>query len=252
MKPGRRPDLPPAPENLTWFDRARLLADRAAAIKVLERHSFALRDLLWTGLATAGIAGGWLMALAVIGWYLSLNEPEGMELGVAVALMVALLLAEAAAVLVFVRVTRRGRVAQRLLEEWTALDRQPTARSLPSQILPGPPAASTWDLMRAGQPWQETVPVNGRRYLVFMSAGAMTWMLASIAPLMFGTVMMLATFTGDVSTTARVGAVGGGAVLATVGLWVMGKGWRHYAWALKEARIRVLEEKTWPVASARR
>ncbi len=47
------------------------------------------------------------------------------------------------------------------------------------------------------------------------------------------------------------GRGGAGGVLVVAGLWAIGKGVRHYMWALREARARVSEEKAWPVTPAR-
>jgi hypothetical protein len=154
-----------------------------------------------------------------------------------------------------VRVVRRGRAAQRLLEAWSELDRLPPARSLPPGNIPQP-LVSTWDLMRSGQPWKDTVPLDGRRYLVFLSGKTLVWMMAPVAPLLAGAVLVLVALTGDLGqgdggVCPQVGAAGAGAVIAAVGFWGVGRGARHYAWALREARARVSEEKTWPAVPAR-
>lgn len=255
MNPGNLPGLPPDPRTLSWYDRAALLTARAAAMDVLARRSMALRDMLWTLLAAAVIAGSWLVAWIGLGWYLGLDDPEGAELLVTMVLVAVSLLAVGAASMAFVRVVRRGRAAQRLLESWTALDRLPPGRSLPPGNIPQP-LASTWDLMRGGQPWKDTVPLDGRRYLVFLSGKSLVWMMVPVAPLLIGAVLVLLAVTGDLGqgdsgAYAQAGMAGAGAVITAVGLWGVGKGLRHYAWALREARVRVSEEKTWPVVPAR-
>ncbi|MFE0799032.1 hypothetical protein [Streptomyces sp. NPDC058812] len=255
MNPGNPPDLPPDPRTLSWYDRAALLTARAAATDVLDRRGMALRNMLWAWLATALIAGGWLVAWVGLGWYLGLDGPEDAELLVAVVLVVVSLLAAGAGAAGLVRVVRRGRIEQRLLEAWSALDRLPPARSLPPGNIPQP-LASTWDLMRAGQPWKDTVPLDGRRYLVFLSGKSLVWMMAPVVPFLIGAVLVLVALTGDLgqgdgAACVQVGVAGAGVVIAAVGLWGVGKGVRHYAWALREARARVSEEKTWPVVPAR-
>ncbi|MGW3522951.1 hypothetical protein [Streptomyces olivaceus] len=254
MNAGNPPDLPPDPRTLSWYDRAGLLSSVAAATDVLARRSMALRNMLWAGLATAVVAGGWLVAWAGLGWYLDLDNPQGGDLLVVVLLMAVSFLAAAVAAAVFVRVVKRGSAAQRLLEAWTRLDRLAPARSLP----PGnvqQPLASTWDLMRAGQPWKNTVPLDGRRYLVFLSGKSLMWMMAPVAPLMMGVVLVLVALTKDLDRKdggfcLQIGVAGGGSAFAALGLWGVGKGLRHYAWALGEARARVSEEKSWPSAPA--
>ncbi|WP_267714810.1 hypothetical protein [Streptomyces sp. CoH17] len=254
MKPGNTLEIPPDPQGLTWSDRAQLLSDRAAAVDFLVRRSVALRDMLWTGLATAVIAGACLMTSAAVGWYRGLGDPQGADLVVAVAVGLVLLPAAGAAAVAFVRVVRRGRAAQKLLEAWTALDRQPSARSLPAGDIPQP-LASTWDLMRSGRPWKETVPLDGRRYLLFLAGTSLAWVVVPVAPVMIGAVVVLAAPAGDFSDGngpyVQLGVVGAGGVLVVAGLWAIGKGVRHYMWALREARARVSEEKAWPVTPAR-
>ncbi|MEG3629606.1 hypothetical protein [Streptomyces poriticola] len=254
MKPGNTLSLPPDPQTLTWFDRAKLLTDRAAAVAILSRRSVAMRDMLWTGLATVVIAGGWLVVSAGIGWYRGLDDPGGADLVVTVMLAVISLLVMGVAAVAFVRMVRRGRAAQELLEAWTALDRQPASRSLPPGNIPQP-LASTWDLMRAGQPWKESVPLDGRRYLVFLSGKSLAWMMVPVVPLRTGAVVALAALMGDVGQEdsgiyLQLGGVGAGTVIVAASVWAIGKGLRHYVWALGEARARVSEEKTWPVMPA--
>ncbi|WP_121748533.1 hypothetical protein [Streptomyces sp. E2N166] len=255
MNPGNPPDLPPDPRTLSWYDRAALLTARAAATDVLAPRSMALRNMLWAWLATAVIAGGWLLAWVGLGWYLDLDDPEGADLFVTALLVVVSLLAVGVAAVAFGRVVRRGRAAHRLLEAWTALDRLPPARALPPGNIPQP-LASTWDLMRAGQPWKNTVPLDGRRYLVFLSGKSLMWMMAPVAPLLAGTVLVLVALAGDLGQKdggayTQVAVAGAGAAIAAVGLWGVGKGLRHYTWALREARARISEEKTWPVLTTR-
>ncbi|MER6322630.1 hypothetical protein [Streptomyces coelicoflavus] len=250
MSPGNPPDLPPDPRTLVWYDRAALLTARSAATDVLAPRSMALRNLLWSWLATAVVAGGWCFAWVGLGWYLDLDDPEGADLLVTVVLVVVSLLVAGVAAAAFRRVVRRGRAAHRLLEAWTALDRLPPARALPPGNIPQP-LASTWDLMRAGQPWKNTVPLDGRRYLAFLSGKSLMWMMAPVAPLLAGGILVLVALTGDLGqenggTCAQVAVAGAGFAIAAVGLWGMAKGLRHYTWALREARARVSEEKTWP------
>ncbi|MEV8122602.1 hypothetical protein AB0P07_00535 [Streptomyces sp. NPDC085944] len=254
MSPGNPHDLPPDPRTLAWYDRAALLTARSAAADVLAPRSMALRNMLWSWLATAVVAGGWCCAWVGFGWYLDLDDPEGADLFVAGVFVIVSLLAAAAAAAVFRRVVRRGRAAHRLLEAWTVLDRLPPARALPPGNIP-PPLATTWDLMRAGQPWKHTVPLDGRRYLVFLSGKALMWMMAPVAPLMAGVLLVLVALTGlgqeNGDAYTQVAVTGAGAAIAAVGLWGVGKGLRHYTWALREARARVSEEKTWPVPTSR-
>ncbi|MFG2678214.1 hypothetical protein [Streptomyces sp. NPDC048392] len=255
MNPGTLQNLPPDPRTLIWHDRAALLTARSAATDVLSRRSMALRNMLWAWLATMVIAGGWLFAWLGLGRYFDLDDPEGADLLVTAVLVVVPLLAAGVATAGFGRVVRRGRVAHRLLEGWTALDRLPPARALPPGDVPQP-LASTWDLMRAGRPWKNTVPLDGRRYLVFLSGKSLTWMTASVAPLLAGTVLVLVALLGDLGQKdggayTQVAVAGAGATIAAVGLWGMGKGLRHYTWALREARARIAEEKTWPVVTTR-
>ncbi|EHN76459.1 hypothetical protein SMCF_4030 [Streptomyces coelicoflavus ZG0656] len=250
MSPGNPPDLPPDPRTLVWYDRAALLTARSAATDVLAPRSMALRNLLWSWLATAVVAGGWCFAWVGLGWYLDLDDPEDADLLVTVVLVVVSLLVAGVAAAAFRRVVRRGRAAHRLLEAWTALDRLPPARALPPGNIPQP-LASTWDLMRAGQPWKNTVPLDGRRYLAFLSGKSLMWMMAPVAPLLAGGILVLVALTGDLGqenggTCAQVAVAGAGIAIAAVGLWGMAKGLRHYTWALREARARVSEEKTWP------
>lgn len=250
MSPGNPPDLPPDPRTLVWYDRAALLTARSAATDVLAPRSMALRNLLWSWLATAVVGGGWCFAWVGLGWYLDLDDPQGADLLVTVVLVVVSLLVAGVAAAAFRRVVRRGRAAHRLLEAWTALDRLPPARALPPGNIPQP-LASTWDLMRAGQPWKNTVPLDGRRYLAFLSGKSLMWMMAPVAPLLAGGILVLVALTGDLGqenggTCAQVAVAGAGIAIAAVGLWGMAKGLRHYTWALREARARVSEEKTWP------
>ncbi|MEU7207336.1 hypothetical protein AB0B06_02935 [Streptomyces sp. NPDC044989] len=252
---GNPHDLPPDPGTLSWYDRAALLTARGAATDVLAPRSMALRNLLWSWLAALAAAAGWYFAWVGLGWYLGLDDPENADLFVASALMIVALLAAAAAAMVFRRVVRRGRATHRLLEAWTALDRRPPARALPPGNIPQP-LATTWDLMRAGQPWKHTVPLDGRRYLVFLSGKALMWMMAPVAPLMAGIVLVLVALAGDLGqddggACAKVAVAGAGAAIAAVGLWGVCKGLRHYTWALREARARISEEKTWPVLPTR-
>ncbi|MFJ6069872.1 hypothetical protein ACIQFU_03350 [Streptomyces sp. NPDC093065] len=250
MNPETWPGLPPDPRALSWYDRAALLTARAAALEVLAPRSMALRNMLWTWPATAVVAGGWCLAWVGLGGYLDLDDPGEADLFVAAALAIVSLLAAATAAVAFGRVARRGRSTQRLLEAWTALDRLPPARALPPGAIPQS-LATTWDLMRAGQPWKHTVPVDGRRYLVFLSGKSLLWMTVPVAPLMAGIVLALVALTGDLGQEngvayAQVAVAGAGAAIAALGLWGVGKGLRHYTWALREARARISEERTWP------
>ncbi|MGW0730933.1 hypothetical protein [Streptomyces sp. NPDC002851] len=268
MRTGNKGTLPPDPQTVGWADRAGLLTSRAAAVEVLSGRAMALRDMLWVLLATAVVAAGWGVSSATVGWYLDLDDRGGAALLVVFMVVTVSVLAMGLGLVVCVLVARRGRAAQRLLEAWTALDRQPLARSLPPGNIPQP-LASTWDLMRAGQPWQEnTGPLGGpglyggRRYLVFLSGKSLAWMIVPLVPLMFGVVMALAALTRDagqegngpvvqVAQMAQVAMAGAGAVFAAAGLWAIGKWLRHYLWALREARARVSEERAWPVTPAR-
>ncbi|CAL9543604.1 hypothetical protein [Streptomyces hyderabadensis] len=255
MNPGTPPDLPPDPRTLSWYDRAALLTARAAAADVLTSRSMALRNMVWAWLAAVVVAGGWFFAWAGLGWYLGLEDAADADLLVTVVLVLVALLAAGAALAAFARLVRRGRAAHRLLEAWTALDRLPPARALPPGNIPQP-LASTWDLMRAGQPWKNTVPLDGRRYLVYLSGKSLMWMAAPVAPLLVGVVLVLVALVGglgqeDGGAYSQVAVAGAGTAIAAVGLWGVGKGLRHYTWALREARARISEEKTWPLLTAR-
>ncbi len=256
MNPGNPPGLPPDPQTLSWYDRSSLLRARAAATDVLASRSMALRHMLWSWLAAMVVAGGWCFAWVGLGWYLGLDDPEGAELLVAAVFVIVSLLAAGVAASAFRRVVRRCRAAHRLLEAWTALDRLPQARALPPGNIPQP-LASTWDLMWSGQPWKHTVPLDGRRYLVFLSGKTLMWMTAPVAPLAAGSLLVLVALTGDLGQEnggayAHVAVAGAGATIAAVGLWGLAKGLRHYTWALREARARISEEKTWPVPASPR
>ena len=50
----------------------------------------------------------------------------------------------------------------------------------------------------------------------------------------------------------QLAGVGAGAVVVAASAWALGKGTRHYAWALREARARISEEKAWPTLPSRR
>ncbi|MCX5036112.1 MULTISPECIES: hypothetical protein [Streptomyces] len=133
MSHGIPHDLPPDPRTLVWYDRAALLTARSAAADVLAPHSMALRNLLWSWLATAVVAGGWCFAWVGLGWYLDLDDPEGADLLVTVVLVAVSLLVGGVAAAAFRRVVDEA--AQRI-GGWRHGPRS-TACPRPARCLPG-------------------------------------------------------------------------------------------------------------------
>ncbi|MGH4032447.1 hypothetical protein ACQB60_26305 [Actinomycetota bacterium Odt1-20B] len=153
LRPRARP-LPPAPHPLAWPDRASLLTTRAAAVAELTRGALRLRDLGWAALTILVVGASWLILTGAVTWLGDLadlgvpDSPDAVEWGVGTTAAALALAVAGLALAGFARVLRRGRLTRRLLAEWTALDRDPAARSLPPGAIPDE-LASPWDLLRA-------------------------------------------------------------------------------------------------------
>ncbi|MFE0099459.1 hypothetical protein [Streptomyces sp. NPDC059009] len=245
--------LPPVPHPLAWPDRASLLTTRAAAVAQLTRGALRLRDLGWAGLTTLAVSASWLILTETVTWLGNLGDlgdlgapdsPDAVEWGVGTTAAALALAVTGLSLAGFARVLRRGRLTRRLLAEWTALDRDPAARSLPPGAIPEE-LASPWDLLRAGRPWRDKAAVyhQGRGHLVHVSGAVVAWLTLPSAPLMFGLVAVAAAVPSGYPSALVLAGLG--VTFTVVGGWALGTGIRHWFWAVREARARVREERRW-------